>query len=250
MRPETDGSPSATQRIRTQLERVAHLRERAHTAGSALAVREVKQLQAQRFRATYADFLSDPRHAPATRFFLEELYAEHDFSARDAQFGRIAGALERLFPAAVTDLAVDLAETHAATESLDHELAGHWLHDPVTSNPALRYVHCWRRTGDRAQRQRQLEVVLHMGRELQRLTRQRTLLTALKWMRGPAHAAGLGALQNFLEDGFSAFATMGDAGPFLQAIAQREQHWIDILFDADLSVAQASLQQEWQRARG
>jgi len=116
-------SASAADRIRTHLDRVQQLRLQARAAGMDAAVTEVKQLQAQRFRATYADLIRDPRCAAATRFFLDELYGVRDFAQRDAQFGRIAGALERLFPQAVPQLAVDLAETHALTEVLDHELA-------------------------------------------------------------------------------------------------------------------------------
>ncbi|WP_310568217.1 FFLEELY motif protein [Hydrogenophaga sp.] len=244
----TNAPISATDRIRQQLERVSHLRTQARQDGLSTAVHQVKQLQARRFRATYADFLADPRHVAATAFFLDELYGEHDFAQRDAQFARIAGAIERLFPEAVADLAVDLAETHALTETLDHQLAEHWLaqdeHCPYTE----RYVRSWRLTGGRAARQRQLAVVLHMGQELQRLTRMKSLLVALKLMRGPAQAAGLASLQQFLERGFSAFATMGDARHFLAAIAQREQQWIDTLFDADLPACQAELARELQRA--
>ena len=86
-----------------------------------------------------------------------------------------------------------------------------------------------------------------MGQELQRLTRMKSLLMALKLMRGPAQAAGLASLQQFLERGFSAFATMGDARRFLAAIADREGHWIDALFDEDLLSCQAKLTQELQR---
>ena len=90
------------------------------------ALKSVKRFQAQRFKGTYADFLREPKYAPATRFFLDELYGEHDFAERDQQFGRIASAIERLFPDAVGQLAVDLAETHALTETLDHQMAAHW----------------------------------------------------------------------------------------------------------------------------
>lgn len=238
----------AAERIRTHLARVARLREQADAAGLAQAVHAVKQLQAQRFRATYTDFLGDPRHAPATRFFLEELYGEHDFRERDSQFGRIAGALERLFPEAVAQLAVDLAETHALTETLDHQLATHWLAQDPASPSSLRYVHCWQLTGQKAERERQLVVVLHMGNELQRLTRMTPLRVALKMMRRPAQAAGLHALQQFLERGFDAFATMGDAGRFLAAIEQRERHWINTLFTADAALAANALQSELVRA--
>lgn len=238
----------AAERIRTHLARVARLREQADAAGLAQAVHAVKQLQAQRFRATYTDFLGDPRHAPATRFFLEELYGEHDFRERDTQFGRIAGALERLFPEAVAQLAVDLAETHALTETLDHRLAMHWLAEDPASPSSLRYVHCWQLTGQKAERERQLVVVLHMGNELQRLTRMTPLRVALKMMRRPAQAAGLHALQQFLERGFDAFATMGDARRFLAAIEQRERHWINTLFTADAALAANALQSELARA--
>lgn len=241
-------SSSAADRIRAQMERVAHLTAQAQQDGLATAVHQVKQLQARRFRATYADFLVDPRHAAATTFFLDELYGEHDFAQRDAQFARIAGAIERLFPEAVADLAVDLAETHALTETLDHQLAAHWLAQEADCPYTERYVRSWRLTGDRDARQRQLLVVLHMGQELQRLTRMKSLLIALRLMRGPAHAAGLAALQQFLESGFAAFATMSDARHFLAAIAEREQHWIDALFDEDAQACQSDLARELQRA--
>ncbi|MDR7150728.1 hypothetical protein J2W49_002691 [Hydrogenophaga palleronii] len=240
-------SRSAADAIRLHLARVGELRDRAHQQGLAQAVHAIKRLQAQRFRGTYADFLARPPFAPATRFFLEELYGEHDFSERDRQFGRIAGALERMFPAAVSSLAVDLAETHALTEVLDHELASHWMTQPEDAPAALRYVNSWRRTGAHEDRLRQLTVVQHMGSELQRLTRNPSLRLGLKMMRRPAQLAGLSALQGFLESGFDSFAAMRNPDEFMQAIQMRERHWIDALFETDISVVAAELQAEIQR---
>lgn len=240
-------NPSAADRIRMHLERVSGLRQQARAAGLDQAVQEVKHLQAQRFRATYADFLQHPGHAPATRFFLEELYGVHDFARRDAQFGRIAGALERLFPEAVAQLALDLAETHALTEVLDQQMAVHWLTLP-TLPPALRYTRAWRRTADRDARARQLAVVQHMGGELQRLTRMKPLRLALRMMRNPARAAGLDALQHFLESGFDAFAALGDARDFLDAINARESRWIAALFDDNETACSEALAAELERA--
>lgn len=241
-------SLSAASQIRMHLERVVHLREQAHRAGLATAVHQVKQLQARRFRATYSDFFVTSRYGPATRFFLDELYGEHDFSQRDEQFGRIAAALERLFPEAVGQLAVDLAETHALTETLDHQLAEHWMGQSAAMPYSERYILSWRLTGERQNRDRQLAVVLHMGAELQRLTRMKSLLIALRMMRKPAQAAGLSALQHFLERGFSAFANLGDASGLMVAIAQREQRWLDALFDADLAVCSRALTEELAKA--
>ncbi len=239
---------SAADRIRTHLDRVQQLRLQAQGAGLAAAVNEVKQLQAQRFRATYADLIRDPACAPATRFFLDELYGVRDFAQRDAQFGRIAGALERLFPEAVAQLAVDLAETHALTEVLDHELARHWLSLAPELARAQRYTLSWRLANDRPARERQLAVVQHMGRELQRLTRMKPLRLALRMMRNPARAAGLDALQHFLESGFDAFAALGDARRFLDTISERESRWIGTLFDAPPEDCSRALEAELARA--
>lgn len=218
-------------RIRAHLSEVAHLYTQVSDPEMMAARTAVKQLQSRRFRATYADFLGSPTHGAATHFFLEELYGKSDFAERDAQFGQIAGAIERLFPAAVGELAVDLAEIHALSERLDHTMAEQWLVFGAETSDAERYVRSWRATNQRGQRMRQLAVVLHMGRELQRLTRVKSLLVALKMMRQPAHLAGLASLQQLLERGFAAFAAMGDAKSFLTAIESRESAWIADMFD-------------------
>lgn len=242
-------------RIRAHLSEVAHLRTQIQNPGLIAATTEVKHIQSLRFRATYADFLISPAHAAAAQFFLEELYGKNDFSERDGQFGRIAGAIERLFPAAVGDLAVDLAETHALSERLDHEMAEYWLsleHHVGVQGPistAERYVLSWRATGQRAQRGRQLAVVLHMGRELQRLTRIKSLLIGLKMMRKPAHLAGLSSLQHFLERGFAAFSAMGNAKSFLTAIEERESAWIAGMFDTELETCTQQLSTDLEKAQ-
>ncbi len=240
---------NASDVIRTHLARVSQLRAQAQAEGVQVAVDQIKHLQARRFRGTYADFLEHPTYAPATRFFLDELYGVHDFARRDAQFARIAGALERLFPEAVAQLAVDLSETHALTEVLDHQLATQWLSLDETLSPTERYIVAWRRTDARASRERQLAVVHHMGLELQRLTRMKTLRLGLRMMRNPARAAGLDALQHFLESGFDAFASLGDARPFLETIRQRESSWLDALFDQDLMSCCRSLSEELTRSK-
>lgn len=237
-------NPSAADLIRTHLARVEQLRHEATAAGWQSAVDEVKRLQARRFRATYSDFLRHARYAPATHFFLTELYGVHDFVERDAQFSRIAGALERLFPEAVAQLAVDLAETHALTEVLDQTLASHWLTLETSLPPTTRYIMSWRLTGSLSSRERQLSVIQHMGLELQRLTRMKSLRLGLRMMRNPARLAGLDALQHFLEAGFDAFSSLGDARPFLDTINERESRWVTALFDQPLDECSAALSME------
>lgn len=238
---------NAADLIRSHLARVEQLRQQSHAAGWQSAVDEIKRLQAHRFQATYSDFLRHPRYAPATRFFLEELYGVRNFVERDAQFSRIAGALERLFPEAVAQLAVDLAETHALTEVLDQKLATHWLTLDVSLPPSTRYIMSWRLTDSRASRDRQLAVIQHMGLELERLTRMKSLRLGLRMMRNPARLAGLEALQHFLESGFDAFASLGDAKDFLGTIHERESHWVAAFFEQPLGACSQALNLELAR---
>ena len=224
----------AANTIRTAVARVGELREaQAARAGLREAVIVVKVLQARRFEGTYADLLAHGPYSAAAKFFLEELYSERDFAERDAQFARIAGAIERFFPSAVAQTAVDLARLHALTESLDHAMGQAWL-DGGGKDDAARYVEAWRTVGRRAEREAQLADVLSIGREMARLTRAPGLRTMLRMMRAPAYAAGLASLQGFLESGFDTFSAMarGDgARSFLGIIKDRESNLIADLFD-------------------
>src|SRR5437899_358395 len=97
----------AANRIRAAVGRISMLRD-AQLAQPPLrgALLTIKSLQARRFSGTYGGELSGGPYAAATRFFLEELYGDKDFSERDAQFARIAGAIEKLFPSQVAETAV------------------------------------------------------------------------------------------------------------------------------------------------
>lgn len=231
--------------IRNAVARVSALRA-AESAQPALrtAVRAVKGLQARRFAGSYRDMLAGGPFSAATRFFLEELYGEKDYADRDAQFARIAGAIERFFPAAVAETAVGLAQLHALTEGLDHAMGHAWLAAGATQGDARHYVVAWRSVGRRADRESQLEDVLAIGHDMIRLTRTPGLRMMLRMMRGPASAAGLGSLQHFLETGFDTFAALarGEAAQqFLHTIRERESALIAQLFDAPLVACETQL---------
>ena len=227
----------ATLLLREAVERVTQLRQLA--AGSpalAFAIGEVKQFQAARFAGTYADFLNSDKYKPVAQFFLEELYSAKDYTRRDAQFARIASALERLFPEPVVQTAVSLAQLHRLTEELDLAMAQQWINHPGAPRVA-RYITAWRAVDRRAERSQQLATVMVVGHELDHLTRTPGLRRLLKMMRAPASLAGLGSLQRFLEAGFDTFASMGAHGEgakfFLDAVQRRESGLIESLFDAE-----------------
>ncbi len=239
----------AAQTIRQAVARVAEIRvEAASDPQLQGALTSVKAFQAKRFAGTYADLLASAEYGSAARFFLNDLYSDRDYSQRDAQFSRIAGALQKFFPHQVVATAVFLAQLHVLTEELDLQMAQKWLRLGATElaqNPIARYVTSWRQVGRSSDRSRQLEMVLSVGRDLDRLTRTTGLRLMLRMMRGPAHAAGLGSLQAFLEMGFDTFAGMSGKGSrareFLEIIHEREEMWIELLSTGDIERAQDDL---------
>jgi hypothetical protein len=222
---------SLAEQILSSLEEVQTLRRQRQSDPALLGrVQRVKVYQQRRFARSHADLLADPRHGPAARFFLEDLYGPQDFGERDAQFARIVPALVRLFPAEIVVTVERLARLHAVTEQLDQAMAGQ-LGDAMPDAPA--YVRAWQATGSGHLRQLQVDLVLGVGRELDHYTRNRWLRQTLKLMRGPARAAGLASLQTFLERGFDTFAGMRGAAQFLDLIESREQALIRRLFEPD-----------------
>jgi hypothetical protein len=215
------------------------------------AVRRVKSLQACRFEGTYADLLAPGPYSAAVRFFLEELYGERDDAERDAQFARIAGAVERLFPHDVADTAAALARLHALTESLDHAV-GRAMPN-AAADAVSGYVGAWKVAGRRAERHQQLDAVVAIGSEMARLTRLPGLRLMLRMMRGPASAAGLGSLQRFLETGFDTFAAVarlrGGVERLLETIRHRELRLLELLFDGDAVACETELHRILGQAR-
>lgn len=190
-------------------------------------VREVKRFQHKRFEHTYGDLLAQPRYAPSARFFLEELYGPGDFTARDEQFARVVPAMVRMFSHDIVSTVANLGELHALSEVLDTAMARALARPDLDAD---RYGLAWRAVGRTADRERQIVLMLAVGSDLGRYTARSLLRHSLRLMRVPAAAAGLGAMQRFLETGFDTFRQMHDANFFLQTIAERERSLAARLF--------------------
>lgn len=239
----------AAHTIREAVARVTAIRSAAYSDPTTqAATKAVKSFQARRFSGTYGDLLSSVEFGAAARFFLEDLYSDKDYSQRDAQFSRIAGALQTLFPQQVVATAVSLAQLHQLTEELDAQMAAAWISQaPSTRGDSVtRYMACWKHVARESDRKRQLDMVLRVGADLDRLTRTPGLRFMLRMMRRPASAAGLGSLQNFLESGFDTFAGMSADGSraleFLHTIQNRESTWIERLSRGDAEQCHRALE--------
>jgi len=200
---------------------------RAADVGLGERVLALKRYQQRRFEHTYADLLAHPRYAGASNFFLDELYGPSDFTQRDAQFARIVPSLTRLFPTEVVETVEALAALHALSERFDTAMARALASGEIE---ATTYTRAWQACGDPAGREAQIALMRRVGRALDALTRNPLLRHSLRLMRGPARAAGMGALQTFLEAGFDTFRAMRGAGEFLDLVVERERALAGALF--------------------
>lgn len=220
-----DKTADAAARLLEQLQRSRAF----HADGAAGIERELSLLrrwQSARLARTHADLLRSPRYRPAAEFFLDELYGDRDFSERERDLARVVPLMTRVLPAPVLHTAALALELNALSHELDARLT-RILVEELRCRDRLdesAYVAAYRRCAGYDLRERQLELVGQLGRDLQRIVPKPFIHTALKLARGPARLAGVGELHRFLDAGFHAFRHMGaDAGTFLNLILDRER---------------------------
>ncbi|HMS81100.1 MAG TPA: hypothetical protein PKC20_16530, partial [Burkholderiaceae bacterium] len=128
---------------------------------------ELRAWQAGRLAFTHADLLASPRYRQATRFFLDELYGAKDFSQRDAELARVIPTLTRFMPAAALETIADAVELDALSERLDLATARALVADASIRGRPIddeAYARAFRAAGSRTDRERQVELVEHIGR--------------------------------------------------------------------------------------
>lgn len=183
----------------------------------------LKEWQAGRLAATYADLLASERYRPAAEFFLSDLYGPKDFRSRDEELARVVPVMVRVLPARALLTLLEAVKMDMLSESLDTDmvLALRKTHrEGDIDLPA--YVAAYRACGRREDREQQIALVDRIGKTLDRLTRMPLIRVSLRLMHGPAHLAGLGELHSFLQRGFDAFSFMNGADEFLAIVTARE----------------------------
>ena len=230
------------------LERVAaHHAARAADPRLARLRAAIGRWQARRLRRTYADLEAVPRYAAAIRFFETDLYGGADFAQRDADLARVVPVMKRLLPDRVIATVATAVELNLLSLDLDAALGGELAasrpktaarqgtseeaatEPGATEAPIVErftvaeYCAAYRAAGRYDDRILQIRLAGDVGVALDRYVHKPMLRGALGLMHKPAHAAGLGALQDFLERGFDAFAHMGGAVEFLATIETRER---------------------------
>lgn len=185
---------------------------------------ELRRWQAARLRRSFTHFLHDPRRKPAAEFFLRDVYGDRDFTRRDADIARVLPMMQRLLPAKLLGTVADAIELGALTHALDLRMAQ--ALDALAPrrrklDEAL-YAQAYRAVGLRRLRARQIALIGRVGRGFGRALKLPGVAALLAFSRGPARLAGLTELQGFLENGFGAFETLGDADAFVAEIERAE----------------------------
>lgn len=199
----------------------------------ARRLHELRAWQAARLSRTYADLGGEPEYAAAVQFFLSDLYGPQDLGRRDSDLERAWRHFKRALPAAalaILERAVSLDVLSAELDQAMAEVLPAGVADPcpVTADS---YAAAYRRVGRQDDRRRQIDLIIAVGEDLDRIVRRPLIGLALRAAHVPAHAAGFGALQDFLERGFAAFRRMPGAARLLAAIRERETQLMQALLD-------------------
>jgi hypothetical protein len=180
--------------------------------------------QSLRLSRTHADMLRDARFSAGCRFFLEDIYAPKDFSQRDYDGHRIYNFMNRFLPeATLAPLAMAL-EVNSLTQQLDLALAETMRNRLGVEDrfDRAQYEEAYRLCDNYAVRAQQIELIVTVGKQLERVRRVPFIHATLRLARGPAHRLGWFEMQDFLERGYLSWKSIVEPDTFLANIGQRE----------------------------
>lgn len=220
------------------IERKSRFAERAVAAPVAERLKELRAWQAARLAATYADLRQDPLAADAVRFFLADLYGPQDFTQRDQDVARAWPLLKRALPARALEVLSLAIELDVLSAELDLEMTRRLPPGPLGAGV---YAETYRAVGRPEDRRRQIRLIVEIGTALARAVQTPLVQLALRAAHGPAHLAGFGALQDFLERGFAVFHKLPHPQQLLTIIEEREIGLMQILLEGGtISAADAN----------
>lgn len=231
-------SKPGAERLREMLERNQGIAARLLEADFPLAEFDrLQRWQRARLSRSFADLARQEGYRRAVQFFLSELYGGLDFRERDQDLGRVMPVMIRFLPDRALATMAEAFELQAISLEFDMHMARYLAQLGPASvdleNVDLdmeRYGAAYRDCSDRAGRERQIVLIRKLGYDLDKLVRRPLVNSLLRLMRGPAHLAGFGKLQDFLEEGLAAFRALPDTGLFIETIYERESDAMRKLF--------------------
>ena len=227
-------SKPGAERLRHMLERNHAIAERVEEAGfPGRAFEHLQQWQRARLTRSYGDLAADAGYRPAIYFFLSELYGGLDFRHRDQDLGRVMPVMMRFLPDATLATMSEAFELQVISLEFDMRMVAHMEETGLRKLNMQRYCRTYRACGDRTGRERQIMLIHKLGYDLDSLVRKPLVNRLVRLLRGPAHAAGFGRLQEFLEEGLESFRALPDAPFFIETIYEREWSAMRGMFEGE-----------------
>jgi hypothetical protein len=170
----------------------------------------------------FSDLLEPEGYAEAVDFIVSDL-ASVGVSERDREIERAAPVIVRSLPAHPLETAAAAVELNASVLEINLGICRELLVDeelpPVISERDY-FIAC-RRVSSFEECMGLVHLAADLGETLKRLVRVPLIGGLLRTMRKPAHAAGFGALQEFLETGYLTFRRISDIDRFLELLRVR-----------------------------
>ena len=230
---------SAAERFRALIDETRRLTRHEVSDGAIASDHALlAQWQVDRLAVTYSDYHATRRYKAALDFFLTDIYGPSDFSQRDNDIERVYPIMVKMLSATAIESLAQALELHTLSMSLDRQLIdvltgqlGLVVADGTDALTPQAYAEAYRICDNYADRERQIGLAIEAASTLEAAVEKKMIYFTVKVARGPAKAAGFGELQSFLERGLAAFKKMKGSHRFLEALAAREKHVLDALYD-------------------
>jgi len=170
----------------------------------------------------FSDLYEESGYAAAIDFTMSDL-AGIGISSRDRDLERAAPAITTLLPLRALVTIASAAEMNARVLKVNIAICRCLLVDNELPAEITEYDYCvaCREASSLEECVELVRLVTGLGETLKSLVTVPMIGFTLRAMRGPAHAAGFGALQDFLEKGYFTFRQIPDIDHFLREIKNR-----------------------------
>ena len=183
----------------------------------------------------FVDLHERPGYAEAIDFTMSDL-AGVRISGRDRDLERAAPAITRMLPPKAVETVAAAAKLNVRVLEVNLGIFRRLQVDgvlPVEISDRAYCIAC-REASTLDECLELVHLATYLGGTLGTLIKVPLLGSLLRAMRGPAHAAGFGALQEFLESGYTTFKAIPDVDHFLSEIEIRMTDVFGLIYTTPL----------------
>ena len=170
----------------------------------------------------YEDLGATADRAAAVEFFVSDLTGI-DLSERDREIAKVVPLMSRMLPGKALHAVATAMQLNARVLGINLSICRE-LYKEIAIDTAITeasYCAACRRASRLEECLDLVHLTAEIGRDLDQLIRIPMIGLTLKAMRVPARLAGFGALQKFLERGYTTFNALEDVDQFLDDMIAR-----------------------------